>query len=142
MTRFLLSHNLQVDSDRLPALSAVDLASGLLANISADVHTEALIHPHWLVQVDADLLPADLAVAILQGWRRIRANAGVPDDACQLLALGGRKDDPAGPGALLQHGNWGVDVVETLDAAAFLHSINWEQLKQGRAADGVFRLQG
>jgi hypothetical protein len=43
---------------------------------------------------------------------------------------------------LLQQGDWGVDVVETRDAVAFLQSINWELLKQGRAPDGVFELQG
>jgi hypothetical protein len=142
MTRFLLSHNLQVDSDRLPALSAVDLATGLAAHVPTGVQAQALSHPHWLVQVEADLLPADLAEAVLLAWRRLRSSAGASDDTCQLLALGGRKDDPAGPGAVLQQGDWGVDVVETLDVVAFLQSINWEQLKQGRAADGVFELRG
>jgi hypothetical protein len=58
------------------------------------------------------------------------------------LALGGRKDDQGASGALLQQSDWGVDVVETLNTAAFLQSINWELLKQGRAPDGVFELQG
>jgi hypothetical protein len=56
--------------------------------------------------------------------------------------LGGRKDGQGAPGALLQQSDWGVDVVETLNSAAFLQSINWELLKQGRAPDGVFELQG
>jgi hypothetical protein len=43
---------------------------------------------------------------------------------------------------LLQQSDWGVDVVETLNTAAFLQSINWDLLKQGRAPDGVFELQG
>ena len=98
--------------------------------------------PHWLVQVEADLLPIDLANAVLQAWRQLRCSAGAADDACQLLALGGRKDDQAASGALLQRSDWGVDVVETLNAAVFLQSINWELLKQGRAPDGVFELYG
>lgn len=142
MTRFLLSHNLQVASELLPALSAADLANGLAAHAPTIFQVRPLTHPHWLVQVDADLLPAELAEVVLMAWRRFRCGAGANEGSCQLLALGGRKDDSAGPGALLQQGDWGVDVVETLDVDTFLQSINWERLKQGRAADGVFELRG
>ena len=142
MTRFLLSHNLQVVSDNLKGLNSAELAAGLVAHLPTDVHVQALSHPHWLVQVEADLLPIDLANAVLQAWRELRCSAGAADDACQLLALGGRKDDQAASGALLQRSDWGVDVVETLNAAAFLQSINWDLLKQGRAPDGVFELHG
>ena len=142
MTRFLLSHNLQVASESLKALNSADLAAGLVAHLSTDFHVQALSHPHWLVQVEADLPPIDLAKAMLQAWRQLRCSTGATDDACQLLALGGRKDDQGASGALLQRGDWGVDVVETLNTAAFLQSINWELLKQGRAPDGVFELQG
>ena len=142
MTRFLLSHNLQVVSDNLKGLNSAELAAGLVAHLSTDVRVQAVSHPHWLVQVEADLLPVDLANAVLLAWRQLRCSAGATDDACQLLALGGRKDDQAASGALLQQSDWGVDVVETLDAVAFLQSINWELLKQGRAPDGVFELQG
>lgn len=142
MTRFLLSHNRQLDSNSLPALSAEDLASGLAANVPGDVQMKALSHPHWLVQVEADLLPADLAGVVLLAWRQFRCSAGATEASFQLLALGGRKDDSPGPGALLQQGDWGVDVVETLDVPTFLSSINWDRLKQGRAADGVIELLG
>jgi len=74
--------------------------------------------------------------------RQLRCSAGATDNDCQLLALGGRKDDQGASGALLQQSDWGVDVVETLNTAAFLQSINWDLLKQGRAPDGVFELQG
>jgi len=59
-----------------------------------------------------------------------------------LLALGGRKDSPVGIGSVLQQGDWGVDVVETHDPSAFLTAINWSSLKQGRAEDGTFEIQG
>lgn len=142
MTRFLLSHNLQVVSEKLRGLKSADLAAGLVAHLPTGVQVKALSHPHWLVQVEADLLPIDLANAVLLAWRQLRCSAGANDADCQLLALGGRKDDQAASGALLQQGDWGVDVVETLSADAFLQSINWELLKQGRALDGVFELQG
>ena len=96
----------------------------------------------WLDARQADLLPVDLANAVLLAWRQLRCSAGATDHDCQLLALGGRKDDQGASGALLQQSDWGVDVVETLNTAAFLQSINWDLLKQGRAPDGVFELQG
>jgi hypothetical protein len=142
MTRFLLSHNLQVVSDNLKGLNSAELAAGLVAHLSTDVRVQAVSHPHWLVQVEADLLPVDLANAVLLAWRQLRCSAGATDNDCQLLALGGRKDDQGASGALLQQSDWGVDVVETLNTAAFLQSINWDLLKQGRAPDGVFELQG
>jgi hypothetical protein len=142
MTRFLLSHNLQVVSDNLKGLNSAELAAGLVAHLSTDVRVQAVSHPHWLVQVEADLLPLDLANAVLLAWRQLRCSTGATDNDCQLLALGGRKDDQGASGALLQQSDWGVDVVETLNTAAFLQSINWDLLKQGRAPDGVFELQG
>ena len=142
MTRFLLSHNLQVVSDNLKGLNSAELAAGLVAHLSTDVRVQAVSHPHWLVQVEADLLPVDLANAVLLAWRQLRCSAGATDNDCQLLALGGRKEDQGASGALLQQSDWGVDVVETLNTAAFLQSINWDLLKQGRAPDGVFELQG
>ena len=142
MTRFLLSHNLQVVYDNLKGLNSAELAAGLVAHLSTDVRVQAVSHPHWLVQLEADLLPVDLANAVLLAWRQLRCSAGATDHDFQLLALGVRKDDQGASGALLQQSDWGVDVVETLNSAAFLQSINWELLKQGRAPDGVFELQG
>lgn len=129
-------------SDNLKGLNSAELAAGLVAHLSTDVRVQAVSHPHWLVQVEADLLPLDLANAVLLAWRQLRCSAGATDNDCQLLALGGRKDDQGASGALLQQSDWGVDVVETLNTAAFLQSINWDLLKQGRAPDGVFELQG
>ena len=107
MTRFLLSHNLQVVSDNLKGLNSAELAAGLVAHLSTDVQVQAVSHPHWLVQVEADLLPIDLANAVLLAWRQLRCSAGATDHDCQLLALGGRKDDQGAPGALLQQSDWG-----------------------------------
>ena len=62
------------------------------------------------------------------------------DDNHAVLALGGRKDTQGNPGAPLQQGGWGVDVVETVDSAGFLQAINWSGLTAGRPADGVFEV--
>ena len=44
------------------------------------------------------------------------------------------------PGAPLQQGGWGVDVVETRDPDGFLQAINWSGLTAGRPADGIFQV--
>lgn len=72
MTRFLLSHNLQVVSDLLPALTAEDLATGLAAHAAIQIETHALCHPHWLIQLEADMGPTDLAETVVLAWRSFR----------------------------------------------------------------------
>lgn len=141
MTRFLLSHNRQIQTELFPVLSAQQLAAGLQSCLGPQVQLQSLSHPHWLVGVDSQLPPQLLATTLLEAWRSMRAGQGSPADTA-LLALGGRKDEPARPGSPLGQGDWGVDVVETLDAAAFLTAIDWERLRQGRPADGIFEIHG
>jgi len=141
MTCFVLSHNLQVQEPGLPPFNAVDLAAGLKAHASGISSSEPLDHPHWLIRIESDLDPADLALDVIQAWRGFRRACG-HTDGHQLLALGGRKDSPSAAGSPLTLGAWGVDVVETMDGPTFLRSIGWEALKQGRPADGVFAVQG
>ena len=62
------------------------------------------------------------------------------EDNHNILALGGRKDNPASPGSPLKEGFWGVDVVETVDVDNFLKSIDWAGLKATRPADAVFEI--
>lgn len=141
MTCFVLSHNLQVHSDAVPSLTPAVLAETLKAcspHISA---AEALEHPHWLVRIDSELEASALAVELPRAWRAMRQTLGHGADH-ELLALGGRKDNPGMPGSPLQEGSWGVDVVETPDGDAFLKTINWDGLKAGRPADGVFEARG
>ena len=137
MTCFVLSHNLQVQSEDLPALSAAELAAGLQAHGDWISSVEPLDHPHWLVKLEAKGNADELADALVRTWRSFRKACGHSEDH-NLLALGGRKDTAGAPGSPLQEGSWGVDVVETIDGVAFLKAINWEGLKQGRPADGVF----
>ena len=139
MTTFVLSHNLQVQSDLVPALDFDQLAQALKSlskNISS---TTVLEHPHWKLSITTDLSPQDMAVDLVQTWLQYRGQLG-HDMNHVVLALGGRKDSQASPGAPLQEGYWGVDLVETLDETAFLQAINWEALKSGRSEDAIFEV--
>ena len=139
MTTFVLSHNLQVQSDLVPALNFDQLAQALKSlskNISS---TTVLEHPHWKISISTDLSPQDMAVDLVQTWLQYRGQLG-HDMNHVVLALGGRKDSQASPGAPLQEGYWGVDMVETPDESTFLQAINWEALKAGRPEDAIFEV--
>jgi len=139
MTTFVLSHNLQVQSDLVPALNFELLAQELKSlskNISSTV---VLNHPHWKLSISSDLSPQDMAVDLVQAWSEYRRQLG-HDMNHVVLALGGRKDSQASPGAPLQEGYWGVDLVETPDESTFLQAINWEALKAGRPEDAIFEV--
>ena len=139
MTTFVLSHNLQVQSDLVPALNFELLAQELKSlskNISSTV---VLNHPHWKLSISSDLSPQDMAVDLVQTWSEHRRQLG-HEMTHVVLALGGRKDSQASPGAPLQEGYWGVDLVETPDESTFLQAINWEALKAGRPEDAIFEV--
>ena len=139
MTTFVLSHNLQVQSDLVPALNFELLAQELKSlskNISSTV---VLNHPHWKLSISSDLSPQDMAVDLVQTWSEYRRQLG-HEMTHVVLALGGRKDSQASPGAPLQEGYWGVDLVETPDESTFLQAINWEALKAGRTEDAIFEV--
>ena len=139
MTTFVLSHNLQVQSDLVPALNFDQLAQALKSlskNISS---TTVLEHPHWKLSISTDLSPQDMAFDLVQTWLQYRGQLG-HDMNHVVLALGGRRDSQASPGAPLQEGYWGVDLIETLDETAFLQAINWEALKSGRSEDAIFEV--
>ena len=139
MTTLVLSHNLQVQSDLVPELNFYQLAQALKSlskNISS---TTVLEHPHWKLSISTDLSPQDMAADLVQTWFQYRRQLE-HDMNHVVLALGGRKDSQASPGAPLQEGYWGVDLVETLDETAFLQAINWEALKSGRSEDAIFEV--
>ena len=120
MTTFVLSHNLQVQSDLVPALNFELLAQELKS-------------------ISSDLSPQDMAIDLVRTWSEYRRQLG-HDMNHVVLALGGRKDSQASPGAPLQEGYWGVDLVETPDESTFLQAINWEALKAGRPEDAIFEV--
>lgn len=139
MTTFVLSHNLQVNDSAVPALAFDALAAGLQQHCPSVTTAEALSHPHWKVKLESTASPDALARELVQGWRRVREGLS-HGRAHAVMALGGRKDSEGNPGAPLQQGGWGVDVVETADPQGFLAAINWTGLTAGRPADGVFEV--
>lgn len=139
MTTFVLSHNLQVLDPKVPALDFADLASALLEHCASVASAEALSHPHWKVKLESNADAEVLAGEITSAWRTLRGGLG-HDTNHVVMALGGRKDSEGLPGAPLQQGGWGVDVVETADPEGFLKAINWTGLTAGRADDAVFEV--
>ena len=119
MTTFVLSHNLQLQSASAPAFDLQQLADGLTRHTKHSITTSVLSHPHWLLSLEGDAMPTELAEDLVSAWMKFRAEL-MQDIDHVVLALGGRKDTPASPGSPLQEGFWGVDVVETKDAATFL----------------------
>ena len=139
MTIFILSHNLQVQSELVPSISPADLAKGLLSSSSSFSNAEALSHPHWLVRIESHLAAHEMAQELVKAWKQYRLIQKHNIDH-HLLALGGRKDTAGSPGSPLSQGSWGVDVVECGNPDAFLESINWNALKAGRPSDAVFEV--
>ena len=139
MTTFVLSHNLQVQSSLVPALN-FELLAQELKSLSKNISSTAVLnHPHWKLSISSDLSPQDMAVDLVQTWSEYRRQLGHEMNHF-VLALGGRKDSQASPGAPLREGYWGVDLVETPDKTMFLQAINWEALKAGRSEDAIFEV--
>jgi len=139
VTSFVLSHNLQVQDNTVPALAFDALAAALQSQCASVSKAEALSHSHWKLSLESTAAPADFAAELTAAWRSVRRSLG-HGDAHAVMALGGRKDSEGSPGAPLQQGGWGVDVVETADPDGFLKAINWTGLTAGRPADGVFEV--
>jgi hypothetical protein len=139
MISFLLSHNLQLESGSVPPLKASELADGLHRLCGNVISAEPLDHPHWLIRLESKADPVAQARELVEAWAVLRSESGHAVNHA-ILALGGRKDTPAASGSPLDQGAWGVDVVETADPDGFLEAIDWEGLKAGRPADGVFEV--
>jgi hypothetical protein len=142
MTTFVVSHNLQINSEFTPPFSGEALASGLVSSSTILKSAVALNHSHWLVRIDSELSPKNMAIELVKAWKIFRLDQGHSVDH-SWIALGGRKDSAAmTSSAPLQQGYWGVDVVECTNSDAFLESINWDALKAGRLEDAVFEYRG
>lgn len=139
MTSYVLSHNLQVQDSSVPALGFEELAIALKNEDASFTSVEALTHPHWKLKIESSLDPETFGKRLSSSWRAVRKSMGHGTNHA-VMALGGRKDSPGNPGAPLQEGGWGVDVVETNDSDAFLIAINWSGLISGRPADGVIHV--
>ena len=101
MTTFVLSHNLQVQSKDVPAFQRQVLADGIRSNSSSIISATVIEHPHWIISLTSNLPPKDMAVELVEAWKKLRSELGQSVDHV-ILALGGRKDSLAAPGAPLQ----------------------------------------
>ena len=144
MTRLLLSHNHNIPDTLAPALSNDQFCEAFAATLTpADGWTVTSIpHPHWQCAVTTDKPTSEVGPALVKALIAYRQTQLQADPTYKVLALGGLKTSPPtsdSPHAL-QPGEWGVDIVETIDAEAFLAEINWDTLSAARPADGIFKV--
>jgi hypothetical protein len=144
--RMLLSHNFDVSPDLFTALSREEFTAVFAEGLSAQKSLQGRMvdNPHWIVEIlfstdefSPEQVGALCAQALAQ--KRRMQQGTIPD----ILVLGGLKTTPPtsnSPDAL-QPGNWGVDVVETQSAEAFLQSIDWDGTIAQRPADSVFKVE-
>jgi Protein of unknown function (DUF2656)/Phycobilisome protein len=147
--RMLLSHNFDVSAEEVPALSREAFTKvfrlGLMAH--PDLHCRLIQHPHWIVEIlfsPQTFSPQQVGECCAQALADKRQTQGLnPDNMPEILILGGVKATPptsTDPDAL-QPGEWGVDVVETRSAAAFLGAIAWETTIVQKPPDSIFKVE-
>jgi Protein of unknown function (DUF2656) len=137
--RMLLSHNFNIQSDNVPALSRSEFTAIFQIGLGENYQCQEVESPHWIVEV---LFPADRS-PLAVGEAVATALAAARNGDVEILALGGVKSTPptsTAPGAL-QTGEWGVDVVETADGKEFLKSIDWATTVNGRSAETFFEVR-
>jgi Protein of unknown function (DUF2656) len=137
--RMLLSHNFNIKSAQVPALSRSEFTAIFQAGLGEGYHCQEVDSPHWIVEV---LFPGDRSPQAV-GEAVATALAAARKADVEILALGGLKSTPptsSAPSAL-QPGEWGVDVVETADGEAFLQSIDWANTVSGRSAETFFEVR-
>ncbi|MDY6938811.1 MAG: DUF2656 domain-containing protein [Cyanobacteriota bacterium] len=147
--RMLLSHNFDLSEEVVPKLTRAAFSEvfeeGLASHSELVCH--GIEHPHWMVEIrfDGDRISpervGELCATVL--WEK-RQGQKIPDRPFgHILILAGRKTTPASSSSptALQPGEWGVDVVETPSADAFLHALGWEAAISGKAPDAVFKIE-
>ncbi len=143
--RMLLSHNFDVSPDLFAALSREEFTAVFAEGLSAQkIQCRRVENPHWIVEVlfaTDEFSPehvGELCAQALAKKRRMQQYT-VPE----ILILGGLKTTPPTSDSpdVLQPGNWGVDVVETQSAKAFLQSIGWDNTIAQRPPDSVFKVE-
>ena len=146
--RMLLSHNFDVSPDAFQPLNRVTFTETFQIGLHSYGYLECrqIDHPHWIVEI---LFPPDrisppqvgelCAHALGEQRRSHHPQNAVP----VILVLGGLKATPptsSHPDAL-QSGEWGVDVVETDNAAAFLQKISWATMIAQRPVGSIFKVE-
>lgn len=144
----LLSHNFNLRNNELPALIREEFAQIFIDALQGKENIECsyIQNAHWVVEI---IFPKDefepneigrMCGDILVNKRNQQAESKLTTDT---LILGGRKTTPAtsmSPTSL-QVGEWGVDVVETTQAKAFLEEIAWDKMTADKPSDGIFKIE-
>lgn len=147
--RMLLSHNFNLRNYELPALNREEFTQIFIDGLQGKekIKCGLIDNPHWIVEI---IFPTDqfepkeigqICGDILTSKRKSQQ----PDSKAVIdtLILGGRKTTPAtsmSPNSL-QIGEWGVDVVETIQADVFLQEIAWSQMTASKPSDGIFKIE-
>ncbi len=146
--RFLLSHNYNISPTLAPVLTVDEFcgafATHLSQHLAVPCQVAPIAHPHWRCEITAEATPIAVGQALVATLSQARSLQLSYPIAYQILALGGLKTTPAtspDPTAL-QFGEWGVDVVETLEPANFLENLGWDKLIAGRSTDEIFQVVG
>ncbi|MBD2355196.1 DUF2656 domain-containing protein [Tolypothrix sp. FACHB-123] len=144
----LLSHNFNVSSETIPALSREEFAEVFKSGLSAyeNLKCRLVNHPHWTVEIlfpTNEFSPQQVGKLCAQALAEKRQSQQLSAETIpEILVLGGIKTTPPtsdSPDAL-QPGNWGVDVVETNSGEAFLQAIAWDATIAQKPADSVFKV--
>lgn len=137
--RMLLSHNFNIQSDQVPALSRSEFIAIFQAGLGEGYQCKEVASPHWIVEV---LFPSDRSPQLV-GEAVATALAAARKADVEILALGGLKSTPPTSTAVgaLQPGEWGVDVVETANGEEFLKLIDWANTVSSRSAETFFEVR-
>jgi Protein of unknown function (DUF2656) len=143
--RMLLSHNFDIVNSSLAALSREEFAEIFRVGLSDDprIQCRSIAHPHWIIEIlfAGDLTPQAVGSECARSLAQYRQQAA--GNRADILILGGIKTTPPtspDPDAL-QPGQWGVDVVETIDGDLFLTKINWDATIAQKPTDSIFKVQ-
>ncbi len=143
----LLSHNFNLLNNELPAFNQEEFAQIFIDGLKAkeNIACSLIENPHWIVEIlfpTEEFEPKEIGQMcgdILTSKRKSQKSK----IAIDTLILGGKKTTPATSMSTtsLQIGEWGVDVVETVQADVFLQEIAWEQMIASKPSDGIFKIE-
>ena len=147
--RMLLSHNFSLYNNELPAFNREEFAEVFIEGLQEqkEIECSQIQNPHWIVEI---IFPTEKfepkEIGRICGDILIDKRKSQYLDkkaSTDTLILGGKKSTPAttmSPTSL-QFGEWGVDVVETLQASVFLRDIAWEKTIASKPSDDIFKIE-
>lgn len=146
-TRLLLSHNFAVSPEGVAPLTREAFFAVFRAGLSSQtmIHCRQIDHPHWIVEIvfPADAFsPRQVGAFCAKALKQMRQTTDKIAACPEILVLGGLKTTPAtrADKDALQPGDWGIDVVETESADAFLQAMQWQTVIAQKPDDAVFKV--